>query len=111
MRQRHLTSFGLRIRRLRVRRNRPRVAAVSVCKPGSPSELRASNRERLTALLRSNGPMTQADLARASGLSPATVSSIARELLKYGCLEDYPSHGRGAVLTLSRSAGMAIGID
>jgi predicted NBD/HSP70 family sugar kinase len=84
---------------------------VSVSEPGSPSELRASNRERLTALLRSNGPMTQADLARASGLSPATVSSIARELREDGWLEDYTSHGRGAVLTLSRSAGMAIGID
>src|SRR3954470_13660269 len=111
MRQRRLSSLGLRIRRLRVRRNRPRVADVSVSEPGSPSELRASNRERLTALLRSNGPMTQADLARASGLSPATVSSIARELREDGWLEDYTSQGRGAVLTLSRSAGVAVGID
>src|SRR3954454_1754850 len=111
MRQRRLSSFGLQIRRLRVRRNRPRVAAVNVSEPGSPSELRASNRDRLTALLRSNGPMTQADLARASGLSPATVSSIARELREDGWLEDYTSQGRGAVLTLSRSAGVAVGID
>jgi predicted NBD/HSP70 family sugar kinase len=84
---------------------------VNVSEPGSPSELRASNRDRLTALLRSNGPMTQADLARASGLSPATVSSIARELREDGWLEDYTSQGRGAVLTLSRSAGVAVGID
>src|SRR4051812_50137204 len=54
--------------------------------------------------------MTQADLARASGLSPATVSSIARELREDGWLEDYTSQGRGAVLTLSRSAGGAGGL-
>jgi predicted NBD/HSP70 family sugar kinase len=84
---------------------------VSVSEPGSASELRAANRERLTALLRSQGPMSQADLARASGLSPATVSSIARELLQEGWLEDYTGQGRGTALTLSRSAGVAVGID
>jgi DNA-binding IclR family transcriptional regulator len=61
---------------------------VSASEPGSPSELRASNRRRLLALLRSRGPMTQADLARASGLSPATVSSIARELRDEGWLDE-----------------------
>src|SRR3954452_4644140 len=107
----HQRSFGSRTPRLRVRQKGPRVAGVSPSEPGSPSELRASNRERLTALLRSNGPMSQADLARASGLSPATVSSIAKELREDGWLEDYTSQGRGAALTLSRSAGVAVGID
>ena len=32
--------------------------------------------------------MSQADLARASGLSPATISGIARELREAGWLED-----------------------
>src|SRR4051812_6979949 len=54
--------------------------------------------------------MTQADLARASGLSPATVSSIARELRDEGWLEEGHS-GRRAALALSRSAGVAVGVD
>jgi predicted NBD/HSP70 family sugar kinase len=86
---------------------------VSASDPGSPSGLRASNRERIVALLRSRGPMTQADLARASGLSPATVSGIARELREAGWLEDDGGEGpsRGRALALSRSAGVAVGID
>jgi predicted NBD/HSP70 family sugar kinase len=86
------------------------VAAVSASEPGSPSELRAANRQRLLGLLRARGPMTQADLARASGLSPATVSSIARELRDEGWLEEGEG-GRRAALALSRSAGVAVGID
>jgi predicted NBD/HSP70 family sugar kinase len=83
---------------------------------GSPSGLRASNRERILALLRARGPMSQADLARASGLSPATISGIARELREAGWLEedDEPNPARparGRALALSRSAGVAVGID
>jgi DNA-binding Lrp family transcriptional regulator len=80
---------------------------------GSPSGLRASNRERILALLRARGPMSQADLARASGLSPATISGIARELREAGWLEedDADSPARGRALALSRSAGVAVGID
>ena len=76
-----------------------------MAQPGSPRELRAANRERLVDLLRSQGPMTQAELARASGLSPATVSSIAAELRDGGWLEP------GRSLALSRSAGVAVGVD
>src|SRR3954451_1297671 len=54
--------------------------------------------------------MTQADLARASGLSPATVSSIARELRDEGWLEE-GDRARRAALALSRSAGVAVGVD
>jgi hypothetical protein len=53
--------------------------------------------------------LTQADLARASGLSPATVSSMARALRDEGWLEE--GDGRRAALALSRSAGVAVGID
>jgi predicted NBD/HSP70 family sugar kinase len=73
--------------------------------PGSARELRVANRERLVDLLRARGPMTQAELARASGLSPATVSSIAGELRESGWLEP------GRSLALSRSAGVAVGVD
>jgi predicted NBD/HSP70 family sugar kinase len=76
------------------------------------SSLRTANRERILALLRERGPMTQADLARASGLSPATISGIARELREAGWLEDdSEAPARGRALALSRSAGVAVGID
>jgi predicted NBD/HSP70 family sugar kinase len=57
--------------------------------------------------------MTQANLARASGLSPATVSSIARELREGGWLveADADGGGRRSRLALNRSAGVAVGID
>ncbi len=85
---------------------------MSASQSGSHSSLRAANRERLLGLLRAEGPMTQAQLARASGLSPATVSSIARELRDEGWLDEADEGaGRRAALALSRSAGVAIGID
>jgi len=81
--------------------------------PGAGGGVRATNRERILDLLRAQGPMTQADLARASGLSPATISSIARELREDGWLEpdDGDGRARGRALALSRSAGVAVGID
>jgi len=84
---------------------------MSSLEPGSPTELRAANRQRVVALLRARGPMTQADLARASGLSPATISSIARELREEGWLGEAGALGRGSALALSRAAGVAVGID
>ena len=77
--------------------------------PASSRELRAANRDRLVDILRARGPMTQAELARASGLSPATVSSIVGELRSLGWLE--PGRGRGDSVVLSRTAGVAIGVD
>lgn len=86
---------------------------MNITEDGSPTGVRASNRERILALLRGRGPMSQADLARASGLSPATISSIARELREDGWLEESEGEGptRGRALSLSRSAGVAVGID
>ena len=84
-------------------------------KQSAASRLRAGNRDRILDLLRSQGPMTQADLARATGLAPATVSSIAGELRDEGWLDEDGEHaasgGRGTALALSRSAGVAVGID
>jgi len=82
-----------------------------VSDPTSPADLRASNRERLLHLLRAHGAMTQAQLARASGLSPATVSSIAKELREEGWVDDVGSGGKRTPLSLSRTPGVAVGID
>jgi len=55
--------------------------------------------------------MSQAELARASGLSPATVSSITHELRDEEWVIDEDLEGaRGRALALSRDAGLAVGI-
>ena len=61
---------------------------------GSPAALRAGNRARVIGVLREHGEMTRAAPARATGLSPATVSNIVREL-----------RGAGTVDPLRGSAG------
>ena len=48
------------------------------------AQLRGSNLHAITALLGSGGPQSRADLARGSGLSRTTVSSLVSELLAAG---------------------------
>jgi len=58
--------------------------------------------------------MTQAEIARATGLSAATVSNIVRGLAEVGVFDVTPtsSSGRRArTVRLSRSRGVAVGID
>lgn len=47
---------------------------------GSQQALRRANRDHLTVILRSSGPLTQADLAERTGLAASSVSAIVREL-------------------------------
>ncbi|GAA5018781.1 ROK family transcriptional regulator [Terrabacter aeriphilus] len=68
--------------------------------PGSQASLREANRLRVLDALREQGAMTQVELAGATGLSPATVSNMVKELDGAGALELSPSirNGRRAVL-------------
>ncbi|MER7072377.1 ROK family transcriptional regulator [Terrabacter sp. NPDC000476] len=68
--------------------------------PGSQASLREANRLRVLDALREQGAMTQVELAGATGLSPATVSNMVKELDGAGALELAPSirNGRRAVL-------------
>lgn len=88
--------------------------------PGSTSSLRAANQRRVIDVLRgrsgglpSNGtPLTQAELARITGLAPATVSSIVRELNDAGLVSTEPGSGRrGTTIRVARSAGVVAGVD
>ncbi|WP_409485308.1 ROK family protein [Arsenicicoccus dermatophilus] len=82
---------------------------------GSPSALRRANYERVIDTLRFRGAMTQAALARATGLSPATVSNLVRALGDEGLVTTDPttSSGRRAVrVALARKElAVAVGID
>ncbi|WP_043993391.1 ROK family transcriptional regulator [Leifsonia xyli] len=82
--------------------------------PGSQGALRHLNQERLVEFLLSNGPFTQAELARGTGLSTATVSNIVRDLVAKGVVGTSPvtSSGRRALLVqLTDTGDIAVGID
>jgi predicted NBD/HSP70 family sugar kinase len=62
--------------------------------PGhSLAQLRSSNLRAITALLGSAGPQSRADLARGSGLSRTTVSSLVTELLDGGLVVETEDRG------------------
>lgn len=68
--------------------------------PGSQASLREANRLRVLDALREQGAMTQVELAGSTGLSPATVSNLVRDLDAADAVELSPSirNGRRAVL-------------
>ena len=79
-------------------------------RPGSQAALRSSNRMRVLQLLTEHGEITQAGLARGTGLAAATVSNIVRELLTGGLVQ-VSEVGRRKVVRLTRATGLLLGID
>jgi predicted NBD/HSP70 family sugar kinase len=88
---------------------------------GSLTSLRQGNRRRIVDALRQRGVASRADLARTTGLSRSTVSTIVADLLEAGLATERedgvpPSQeghtGRPPVMiSLDSSAGLAVGID
>ncbi|WP_062214233.1 ROK family transcriptional regulator [Streptomyces sp. NBRC 109706] len=82
--------------------------------PGSQSSLHRANLERVIRAVRAAGSLTQADIARTTGLSAATVSNIVRELKELGTVEvrSTSAGGRRArSVSLSGDAGIVVGVD
>jgi predicted NBD/HSP70 family sugar kinase len=82
--------------------------------PGSTASLRPANQRRVVELLRGRGEgsITQAEIARTTGLASATVSNIVRALTASGLIETDPGSGRrGTVVRFAPSAGVVAGID
>ena len=82
--------------------------------PGSQGALRHLNQERLVEFLLAHGPSTQAELARGTGLSTATVSNIVRDMAAKGVVATSPvtSSGRRALLVqLTDTGDIAVGVD
>jgi len=87
---------------------------MSVETPGSQSSLHRANLERVLRAVRMAGSLTQAEIARTTGLSAATVSNIVRELKDSGTVVVTPtsSGGRRArSVSLSADAGIVVGVD
>lgn len=80
---------------------------------GSRSSLRAANRALVVEAVRRFGGLTQVELAAATGLSAATVSTIVKELLAAEVVQTRATvrTGRRAVLvTMSRRVGLVVGV-
>ena len=81
--------------------------------PGSQSALRQLNQQRIIETLM-GGPATQAELARQTGLSTATVSNIVKIMQDSGLAftEPITSSGRRALnVRLNSNGAVAVGID
>ncbi|MFW5419189.1 ROK family transcriptional regulator [Nocardiopsis sp. CNT-189] len=82
--------------------------------PGSQAALREANRRRVVEALREAGTLTQAEIARATGLSAASVSNIVRDLRTAGTVSvrGTSSNGRRArAVTLRRAPGAVAALD
>ncbi|MFC6010381.1 ROK family transcriptional regulator [Nocardia lasii] len=80
-------------------------------RPGSPTALRDQNRARVVAELRRQGQATQAELARATGLAPATISNIVRDLAEVGSLVIEKRSGKRNCVRLAGGSGFVVGLD
>ncbi|MDP9189992.1 MAG: ROK family transcriptional regulator, partial [Actinomycetota bacterium] len=88
---------------------------------GSLHSLRELNRQRVVDALRERGTASRAEIARVTGLSRSTVSSIVSDLMDTGLVNEqddatgvaHGDHGgRPPVpLSLNKSAGVALGVD
>ncbi|MFF3763549.1 ROK family protein [Streptomyces sp. NPDC001922] len=82
--------------------------------PGSQSSLHRANLERVVRAVRLAGSLTQAEIARSTGLSAATVSNIVRELKDGGTVQVTPTSAggrRARSVSLSGDAGVVVGVD
>ncbi|GAB3180331.1 ROK family transcriptional regulator [Nesterenkonia halophila] len=80
--------------------------------PGSQRALAAANRRRVEDVLRRQGSISQADVARSTGLAPATVSNIVRALRAEEIVERAPAeHGRRPLIRLAPSDAAVAGLD
>jgi predicted NBD/HSP70 family sugar kinase len=80
----------------------------------APSSARQANRDRLLAALRAAGSLPQVELARAIGVSPATVSTLVQEMVADGWVsvtESVHNGRRAKSVRIEGGSGLLIGID
>jgi len=83
------------------------------------ASLREGNRKRVIDALRERGVASRAELARITGLSRSTVSTIVADLLESGLAGERDGQPEGeahagrppVMVSLNSSAGLALGID
>lgn len=88
------------------------VASDSEQRPGSQAALHLANRDRVVALLRDEGALSQIEIAKSTGLAAATVSNIVRELASAGSVTvQRGSDARRRMVRLPREAGLVAAVD
>lgn len=90
-------------------------------RPSTPLErLRSANRKSVVAMLAADGPLSRADLARATGLSRTTVSTLVAELVAAGQVVETNDRGtphKGGsgrpplLVSLAPGTGVVAGVD
>jgi len=93
--------------------------SLAVRRSGSLASLREGNRKRVIDALRERGRASRADLARITGLSRSTVSTLVADLIDSGLAAEQEATGEGAghagrppvMVSLDTSVGLALGID
>lgn len=80
---------------------------------GSQADLRNANQRRVIELLTNQGQLTQATIARQSGLAASTVSNIVHQLIKQGVIKKIASRGgpHGQKLSLVPPRGYVAGVE
>ncbi|QWW19125.1 ROK family transcriptional regulator [Schaalia sp. 19OD2882] len=81
--------------------------------PGSPSSLREANSARIVDSVKKFGRITQVELAAATGLSPATVSNIVKQLTANGVVRTSTtirSGRRAQLVSMATSSSLCVGI-
>ncbi|MDO5720043.1 MAG: ROK family transcriptional regulator [Actinomycetaceae bacterium] len=80
---------------------------------GSQSDLRTANRQRVIDTLSRRGALTQADIARMTGLAASTVSNIVSDLSDLNLIRKEDSLGgpHGQQISLVPTAGLVLGIE
>jgi glucokinase-like ROK family protein len=83
---------------------------------GNPHLIKKINKSLVLEMIRTQGPLSRADVAQRSGLNKGTVSSLVKELIEeelvYEIGQGESSGGRRPVLLLfNEKAGFSIGID
>ncbi|GAB2726999.1 ROK family transcriptional regulator [Nocardioides pakistanensis] len=90
---------------------------MSLLPPSPAAPRRRDGRTRLLDELALRGSASRAELARATGLAPSTVTSLVAALLREGVVREIESTGPAGVgrpgqrLTLGRGAGVVVGVD
>ncbi len=76
----------------------------------APRVDRATNVREVLSLLRSEGPISQAEIARATGLARATVNQIVQGLRDRGAVEYQWKNRREALVALASTSGSVVSL-
>ena len=79
--------------------------------PGSLASLRSSNEQRVLASLIDTDGLSQAEVARATGLSTASISSIVRRLATEGRVEVIEHTGRSNLVRIAGAVGVCVAVN